>query len=310
MLYSNNLINKTLLLCTLSLSSLFGYCEMPCTPYVIYCPKGAFSVDAIYWRAFEGGFEKCYPTSVSDVIADGHILSTLSGISHDPHFKWNAGLRAGYEYEVADAWDMACSFTHFYSRAHHFEDNGSFMRLKLCFDTVDLIARYKSPCGSCFILKPYLGLRGAKINQRVHLLALPDLASSTNFVSTEDQNREKFSGIGPLAGIEADWDLGKGFSCYANASVSCLYGTFKIRLINSEVFTDSLDFSDEKKHLKANLACADAELGIRYQRPFFLNTFIVVQLGLEHHRYFDYNQLAQEEDLCFDGVNFSVGLIF
>lgn len=305
-----HLVKKFFPLWVFPLTLLCGYdpsCE-PC--HVIYCTKGAFSIDALYWRAFEGGFGKCLPTNVSDVIADGQILSTLSGISHDPHFKWNVGLRAGYEYEIANDWDMACSFTHFYSRAHHFENNGSFMRLKLCFDTVDLIARYKSSYGSCFILRPYLGLRGAKINQRLHLLALPNLASPDNFISTEDKNRERFSGIGPLAGLEGDWHLGCGFSLYANASVSWLYGTFKIRLMETETFTDSVEFSDEKKHHKANLACADAELGVRYQRPFFLNTLISVQLGLEHHRYFDYNLLADQEDLCFDGINFSVGLIF
>ena len=152
-------------------------------------------------------------------------------------------------------------------------------------------------------MRPFGGLRGARIDQ-----------SLTNSFRGSDQsfarkrNKEKFTGVGPLIGLEANVNILCGFSIYGSASVSWLYGNFNNRLSDFNSTVDTVSSCKTRKRLDANLAAADAALGIRW-KTCLCNMKLILQLGLEHHRYFGYKQ-CNHGDLSFDGVNFGAGIEF
>lgn len=191
---------------------------------------------------------------------------------------------------------------------------------------IDLIAGYNYELGSCFALRPFGGLRGARIDQKLRITEFDDSFSSSDFSSSDFSplsfssssalftrdvhNKEKFSGLGPLIGIEAAWNVGCGFSVYASISAACLYGKFNIRVFETDLDVNAANFCQVRYHTDASLAVADAALGVRWQTCFCDNMRLILQLGLEHHRYFDYNRIGCYGDLSFDGLNLSAGIEF
>ena len=278
------------------------------------CGRGFISAEVLYWRAFESGLDTCISVRVSDTINSNDIVvSRSSGKGREPHFKWNPGFRLGAGYEFAcNGWDIAAIWTHFHSHSHDSRNFGGTLRWNLDFDVIDIVAGYNYDIGPCFILRPFVGIRGAKIDQhlRSDFFRSISLSSDDDLFESDKKNKENFEGIGPLIGLEADWDIGCNFSLYASGSVSWLYGNFHITRHEYDKFVHAISSCKERKHLDASLAAADAAVGIRWQTCFCTDMQLILQLGLEHHRYFDYNRLGDYGDLSFDGVNFSAGIGF
>lgn len=278
------------------------------------CGTGFISGSLLYWRAFQDGLNTCIPTDVSNtVLPDGRIISTFKGKGKDPDFKWKPGFRiaAGYEFACSN-WDVGASWTHFHSKANGSRDCQNRLRWNIDLDVIDLLVAYQCDYNSCFNVRPYIGLRGARIDQKLRLGGFPN---STTFATTGNSlfgtdNQQKFRGIGPLVGIEADVKIACGFSLYVNGAVSWLYGRNNARLTNSTATIDVVDFCRIKNRINSTLLAADASFGVRWQTCFCKNKQFYVQLGYEHHRYFDYNQIGKCGDLSFDGVQLGLGIGF
>ncbi|WP_068468856.1 Lpg1974 family pore-forming outer membrane protein [Candidatus Protochlamydia phocaeensis] len=317
-------------------SSISGECRdfYSCAP-ACCCGKGFISADLLYWRAFEDGLDACFPTEAVDYVSsDGNIISKFKGKGEDPDFNWDAGFRLGTGYQFASGWDIAAFWTHFHSHSsrHHrnnYESRDEHeLRWKLDFEVVDLIGAREINLGSCFTLSPFGGLRWARIEQKLRSNFIsnadfysgsssqifysdfsPSGYSSSNFSTFSSHNKEKFWGLGPLVGVELDWNLGCGLSLYANASVAFLYGHFHVRLNESDEFVDGADFCNVKRNMCACQTVLDAGLGVRWQ-TCFCGSIVWLQLGLEHHSYFNQNRFGDYGDLCLDGANFSAGFAF
>lgn len=316
-------------------SSIDGECRGYCSCAPACYGKGFISADLLYWRAFEDGLDECVPNKVVDYISsDGDIISRFKGKDEDLHFNWDAGFRLGTGYEFACGWDIAAFWTHFHSHSsRHQRDDYEFrneheLRWKLDFEVVDLIGARKFDLGSCFTLSPFGGLRGARIEQKLHSNSISrsdsycesssaifysnlnsSRYSSSNFPTFSSHSKQKFWGIGPLIGVEADWNLGCGLSLYANASVAFLYGHFHVRLNESDEFIDGANFCKIHRNLYACQTVLDAELGIRWQTCVY-GGIVWLQLGLEHHSYFNQNRFGDYGNLCLAGANFSAGIAF
>jgi len=272
------------------------------------CGRGYISADVLYWRGFESGLDTCVPSVVTDVVTPtGTVISRFSGNDRDLNFKWNPGYRVGIGYETACKWDISTTWTHYNSHSNGF-NNGTDVHWNIDFDVIDLIAGKEIDLGSCFSLKPFAGVRGARINQRLSINTSPSIVNS--FTTIDINNKQNFWGIGPLIGLEADFEIGCGFSVYSSASISWLYGDIDVTLIDSEEAVNSSSLCNVNKNLSGSLAAADAALGIRWEKCFCNDNLLVLELGLEHHRYFDYNRIGGCGDLSFDGVNFSAGIEF
>ena len=108
------------------------------------CCGGAFiSADLLYWRAFEGGLDDCFPIEAVDyALSDGEIISRFRGKGKDPNFDWDPGFRVGAGYNFACGWDLAAFWTHFYSHSSRHQRNDyefgveQELRWKLDFEVV------------------------------------------------------------------------------------------------------------------------------------------------------------------------------
>ncbi|MFI0435761.1 MAG: Lpg1974 family pore-forming outer membrane protein [Parachlamydiaceae bacterium] len=312
-------------------------CEPPC------CGKAFASIDLLYWRAFQGGLNDCFPIENEDYISSGgNVISTFKGDGKDPHFNWDAGFRIGTGYAFGTGWDIAAFWTHFHSESKQNQGRDQKLHWKLDFNVLDLVAGRAFDVGSCFAARPFFGLRAVRIEEKLRLKndgrqsAYGDSSdsyfnrfdsyigfdrnsylnsSSQTFDNHDDFRRakghakNKLMGVGPLIGVEGDWRLGCGFSLYANASVAVLYGNFRLHFHQSEEFTDGADLCEIKRKTQACQAVADLGLGIRWE-TCVCQSLVWLQLGLEHHRYFNQNRFGDYGDLCLDGANFSAGFAF
>lgn len=286
-------------------------CCCPCQPQG---GQGFIGIDLLYWRAFQNGLDTCIPIDASDtVLSDGRIISTFEGKGKDPRFEWNPGFRIGGGYEFACSnWDVGALWTHFNSKAHGSLCNENKTRWNIDLDVLDLLVAYQCDFNSCFSLRPYLGLRGARIDEKLRLGGFPD--STTFAIAGENligtHNKHKFIGVGPLFGLEADLEVACDFSLYVNGAVSWLYGCNHVRLTNSAATVDVIDFCNIKNKVNSTLMVADASFGVRWHTCICTDKQVFLQLGYEHHSYFDYSRIGKCGDLSFDGLNFGAGIGF
>jgi hypothetical protein len=308
-------------------------CEDSCSSSSPCCVRGFISADFLYWRIHQGGFAcGCVPGEINNFVnEEGNVISKFRGDSKDPHFKWNAGFRIGTGYEfVNQSWDIAAYWTHFHTHIHDQHQPNQF-RWKLDYEVIDVLLGRKF-CLESFTIRPFIGVRAAQIEQKVkstflvtyhtffNTSSFSSFSSSSSenltnspisdFLLAKENNKEKFRGVGPLIGIEADWYLGCGCRLYACASVSNLYGHFNISFNGFNTFLNGTNTCDKNAHLHSCQISTDAVLGIRWQQCFCDNMQLMFQLALEHHRYFNHNHLGSYGDLCLDGISFSSGVSF
>lgn len=257
--------------------------------------------DFLYWRALQNGLSSGWGPDIKD--------------------RWNPSYRVGLEYDSSDRWDAAVYWTSYNSRStrtkkkHEDEDH---VHWKLDYETIDGQILYDFYTNSCSTYTPYFGVRGAWINEklRAHFDDEDEcdnaLTAISNLITTDQNHREKFWGVGPYIGIGADWNLGSGFSIYGNIDVGLLYGKFKITVDDFLTFDEEIDTSAfcNRRHVHACQAFIDAAIGIQWETCINDCVALILRLGAEHHRYFNHNQIGGYGDLCLDGGTLSVGLRF
>lgn len=315
-----------------------GECPFLCPVRPICNPCGNWFIfsDLLVWRSSEDGLGYGKKALVeSSTLLDGAPL-----IKHEkeknPQFNWSAGFRVGFGYNSAcDGWDMTTNWTHFHNRAdsssksslvagedgvfHPFypawlvvDKNGFIDEVKtnwkLRLDFVDLELGREFYVSRSLTLRPFIGLRAARIDQKYHLRGeagkcteeeLPSLAVilPADFTTTTQMNGE-YRGIGLRTGLDSEWGLGCGWSLYGQAAISLLYGRFDVaerfdfEQRNEEHALNSPNFNDETKdRFWAGRAITDMALGIRWKKYFDCDVMaFTVQLGWEQHLFFAQNQ--------------------
>lgn len=310
--------------------------EVCCTPKSS-C-KGFISAEVLYWRAFQDGLDcGCGDADIVDVVnADGTIRSTLVSHGKSPNFEWGPGYRIGAGYELG-CWDVGVFYTSFHSRHHkrnHHNNNvnltnlGHPFRWKLNYQVVDLLIgrEFNSEC--CFYFRPFAGLRGVQIHQklRTHSISAQEgingssesfsssfdnnaIVPFTSFTTIQSHSKQRYRGIGPILGLDAEWNVGCGFSIYGSAAISILYGRFKNHAFATQVFENGSNICIDKHRNNSTQSVLDAALGIRWTQCL-CNMEIIYQVGWEHHRYFNHNHIGGYGDLSFDGANFGAAVAF
>lgn len=274
------------------------------------CGKIFACVDFLYLRAYESGLDVCTPCHASDTtLSDGRIISLFEGKGKDPRFEWNPGFRITGGYQISNHWVFAAFWTHFNSKTQSSKEGLHKLRWKINLDILDLIADYQCRLNDHFTLRPYFGLRGAKIFQKLDGGMFPDptiFALGANRLRSGGKNKQEFWGGGPLFGLEADFNLGCGFGLYLNGSISWLYGHSDVKHVDSFATTDVIDFSRIKKEYDEILTSGDVAFGFFWQRNVLENKTFFITLGFEHHQFFDYNRISNG-DLSFDGIELGIG---
>ena len=108
-------------------------------------------------------------------------------------------------------------------------------------------------------------------------------------------------------GVEGNFDMSCGFSVYGNISIAMLFGNSHIHSNSSETFTTGINIDSLRNRQDAYQYVVDVGLGVRYQLCVCDQT-LVIQLGLEDHRYFNHNQFCDYGDLSLDGVTLGISM--
>ncbi len=283
-------------------------CDQPFfVPYQNPCNNWLFSVDALYWRTLQNG------------------ISCNCGCGIKNH-EWRPGYRIGTENAFASScWDAAIYWTHLDAHTHqgHKENDsssssgsskGSFGEWKLNFETIDATIGRDFIVYSCATIRPFVGLRGAWIDEKIcaHLESSQISNLQETFITTQQHNRVNFWGVGPQLGLELDWTLCNGFGIYGSISAGILYGDFNVKSKTTETFSNPTEvfFCKEHRHNQACQAVADAAIGVSWQHCYCNNVKLRLRLGWEHHQYFDHSRFGSYGDLYLDGVAFATGISF
>lgn len=255
-----------------------------CQWYQNYCVPGTgpscnklwIGGDLLYWRAIEDGLG-CDPIEIHD--------------------RWHLGFRAGLGiYNNNTNWSLDAYWTHFnedtdgHQKGCRRQKNDAHWQLN--YNVLDAFFSLKCCQSTCFTLNPFIGVRYAQIDQK--------LRTETHNKKRDNRltDTQKFRGVGPEVGVSADYDIGCGFSLYGNAAGAILYGSYHLKCEECK-----------RNRLTTCQSVLDVGLGIRTQLRLCAWS-PVIQLGWEHHRYFDYNHIGCSSDLCLDGVIFSGSLDF
>ncbi len=208
--------------------------------------------DILYWRPCSDGLELGKAESfTSSSVGDDTVLTNESHAA-DLKFKFDTGFRFGLGYYCpCDCWDVSLNWTHFHAKANADGAGGTTTtapytqfvsdwerlagnyptdieaRWTLDMDLLDLEFAQKYYVNHCFILRPFFGLRAARIDQGYHVEAerVGDAVTANNFASNAD-SKSDFRGIGPRVGMDAQIRLGCGVSLFGGAAASLVFGTF------------------------------------------------------------------------------------
>lgn len=295
-------------------------CESPCCEQ----SKGRFFVgaDLLYWTPRAQNLELNFGTSsvVQTTVGDDFEIATIDELDVDPKFKWNAGYRvaAGYQFACSNL-EIGAFWTHFQSTGSRNTsldaDTLNFGKYRVKLDQVDLVLAYNVCLSPSLTFKPFFGVRGTRIDHRVDAQITTDILIEPDIFATGirvwDDN-QRFTGAGPVFGVQGDWNIGKGFGLYGTAAGSVLYGFDKVWFENSEAFSAPISqaiLSDSLKKTHRYNCNMDLALGLRWQTCVMDKFQVTMKLGFEHHQYFDLSYLGPiRDDLCFDGGIFSIDI--
>lgn len=275
------------------------------------CLRGEF----LYWRPELCGLESAFgSTAIATSVSPNAITTTtVTESDEEPHSKWSPGFRIGAGAQTSCI-DVELDWTHFDGCANFHKDvqHGHW---KITYDVVDLTFGRYFCLTPCFEVKPFIGVRGARINQHLksHLTTLFTALIGDNTVTTDKKDSEHFWGVGPEIGFDADWTVGCNFSLYGSFAVVSYYGDVKSKHFDSDTFTSTVSVCNGKtKHCFNNIG-TDAAIGIRWDKSISMDCFcgcvdFMLKLGVEQHRIYDFSQLGSDGNLSLDGGVFAAGV--
>ncbi|MBI5273579.1 MAG: hypothetical protein HY860_00815 [Chlamydiales bacterium] len=145
---------------------------------------------------------------------------------------------------------------------------------KLRMDLIDwdLARCYNVGTELCF--HPFLGLRGAIINQSIRVdyinITPSDLATwpSTFIHQTSDS-----WGIGPRVGLSLNWNLGKGFRLYGNGEMDILFTQYDLKSTQTSAVTVANRYIVNQNNANYLREHAELDLGLGWGTYFLSNQY-------------------------------------
>ena len=272
------------------------------------CNNLWISGDYLYWRVCEDGFSCEFgDTTINTNIVGSKPTTAILEHDKDINFEWAPGVRVGIGIDwPCSGWDIALYGT-YYGGEGDGHDLHNYADWWVHFNVADAIIGRKFWVGRCVDLRPFAGMRYAQISQRLRTNLTTNIisATGTSITKTTIKDKQKFWGLGPELGLEADFYFGCGWSLYGTLDGAVLYGHTKTSFddIDSFVLTNNTcNATGESCDIQWVL---DLGLGIRWEFRH-----LTLQAGVEHHNYFDYNAIGCCGDLNLFGGNVSVAVHF
>jgi hypothetical protein len=306
------------------------------------CGHWMLEVDLLYWTACEGGLTYGSDDRASAFGTAGTFTEYQSKKKH-PHQRWDLGFRIGLGFQFpCECWDASLIWTNFDTDGHGKYDEpaagnqwftpawnsipgtgvvgGNLLggnvispttfpvdeargHWKLRLNLLDLEIGREFCVNSCLTLRPFIGVRGASINDKYNIryetrsvsTSLTDLV-----VGPVDrvQLKNNFEGAGVRGGLDTEYDLGCGMSIYGGVAASLLYGETEIRTKErltvgaTGLPTSNVVYHEQKDNDCGARAITDAEIGLRWKHCC-CDKVIVMKFGWEHHFFFNQNQFEK-----------------
>lgn len=276
--------------------------------------------DFLYWRADQEGLEYAVKSTLNSTIPriKSHILK--------PEVEWSPGFRAGigYTFATQDFWDVMALWTHF--QTHHSDHesvnlkttdlqnsplivpwwgatilgssaNSASVHWNLNYNTYDLDLGRNYFVAKTFSVHPFLGLRGATINQHYHAKYNAFSTQTLLFTRTSFHAETDFWGIGAHVGTALQWRCNRFFSFIGNLGGSLLYADFKIHeryraLIGAN--PTQITKMPLREHITTGAFNVEAMLGFEWEKFFYENKYrLSIAAGYEWSEWFSQNRLTK-----------------
>ncbi|MBS0620378.1 MAG: hypothetical protein JSS61_02845 [Verrucomicrobia bacterium] len=240
-------MNKTLYLSAASLSFI---CAISAVEQKANAPTASASF--LYWNANQDGLEYA---------AEYHVNSSQTvykGSDLDIRENWNPGFRLGLGWLFGhyDEWALTLDWTYYYSKARRTRSSSDFQSKNFAphwsailgpiassakadwsmhFNTLDLSLSREYSLSKRISCRPFMGLRGAWIDQNYKTNYDGVWEFITNFVTPSYQRQPTsmkadldFKALGLRAGGDLVWHFCKNWGLFGKAAGSLLYGKFDV----------------------------------------------------------------------------------
>lgn len=214
----------------LSITLLIGSLGFASDCYQEGCPCGNVRVTADYllWKAH---------VDQLNYAMDGLNFPTASGETRELDWQWDSGFKVGAGYIFNSGWDVYLNYTWFhtnvkgsatpsggqalyptYSNPQLLAISFASSAFDLKYNTLDLELGNALCCTRCFLIHPSFGLRGAWTKDKDDILYVSGGAPETLHLS------ESFRGVGPRVGLNAVWNVWRGFSLFGEGDYALVWG--------------------------------------------------------------------------------------
>lgn len=300
-------------------------CNNCCDPCASSLDNLRFRADFLWWRASEEGLDLGHFNNLETYDFDDEDGFAAYDRSHGKHIdpRYEPGFRIGLA-SVCPCdcgWDIALNWTHFHTKGYakafaddkedtYFVSNWERFtdlntseakaRWNLDLDLLDLEFARKFYVASCFVLRPYFGLRGARVDQSYRVRSFGTIAESLTELEENYEAhvraKNNFLAVGPRVGAYIELDFGCGFSLFGDGAASILFGKADVHSREIlESFSDDIYLGYEEKASPARVsrAVTDLAFGIKWDHLCeWCNHCHPVSLAVawEHHGFWDFNQ--------------------
>lgn len=197
-------------------------------------------VDVLVWRASET--ESAWAEITSPAVNPDLSLAEATSVNH-PYLDFNTrpGLKLGFlytsdndgidntfywtTYSAGSSKNIALAnhfiFSLFFSGSGFLSESvafGAYARWQLALNMLDWEASHSFKPTPTLTLTPKIGIKGGTINQSINVNWFDELYTATEYVTNN------FTGIGPTFGLDAKWNIFKGFNVVGDVSTALMYG--------------------------------------------------------------------------------------
>ncbi len=281
-------------------------CECTCPPPPPKYTRVFIIGDFLYWMANEEGLDYAYKAKGTPGVLP---LTDIRIKEFDP--TWNFGFRVGLGYRLPhDCWEVRGYVTQ-YRTTNHLETtahDGQFIEpmigtlpdaplsfgkeegtwhLKYTLMDLELARGYL--LGKSFMLSPFLGGRGAWINQDLHL-KFRDALPPTGTSSLEITGSNDYHAGGLRVGADLNFFMARCVSFYGHSSMSLLYGKCDVKTdITANSNSDQITSNRSPHLIKAN---CELRGGAKAKIPLYREmAFFTIGLTYDMTIWFDQNEM-------------------
>jgi hypothetical protein len=228
------------------------------------------------------------------------------------NFEFDSGFRAGLGVHMpGSGWDIYANYTRFIpvqSRTVQgsfyplflFQGSGSpqgsavshaHAHWEIEYQAADLEIGWAFYLAKTLALRPFFGLKGAWIDQDAKFNYGGGFIPVGQTFHTHLKN--DFKGAGPLIGIQSNWELGAGFSLFANAATALVVGHFDNKQEQRQL-SEVVDFTSHNNFVSPFLQMI---AGLAWDRNFNQErSHVGLNVGFEVQNWWNQNQTEQYTD--------------